>query len=178
MAGHSHWKQIKVQKSAADQKRGKVFSKLLAAVSVAAKSEPNPQFNPRLRTAIAMAKESQVPQENIERAIKKAAEKNENLEEIRIECYGPGGAAIIAEAITNNSNRTINEIRLILKGLEGKMGNPGSVAWIFEAAGNDDELKPKFTQEVNDTDKEKLKALVGALENQEDVQRVYTNVKL
>ncbi|MEK7077138.1 MAG: YebC/PmpR family DNA-binding transcriptional regulator, partial [Patescibacteria group bacterium] len=104
MAGHSHWKQIKVQKGAADQKRGRVFSKLLAAVSIAAKSEANPQFNPRLRAAVAKAKENQVPQENIDRAIKKASEKNENLEEIRMECYGPGGAAIIAEAITDNSN--------------------------------------------------------------------------
>jgi|SRR3989338_4799023 len=176
MAGHSHWKQIKVQKGSADAKRAKVFSKLLAAVAVAAKGEANPQFNPRLRTAIAKAKENQVPQENIERAIKKASEKNENLEEVRIECYGPGGAAIIAEAITSNSNRTINEVRLILKEFEGKLGGPGSATWAFEPAGNDGGLKPKFAKEINDEDRKKLSVLIEVLENQDDVQRVYTNV--
>ncbi len=107
MSGHSHWAGIKHKKEITDQKRGKVFSKLLAAISAAAKSEPNPDFNPRLRTAIAKAKEVAVPQDNIERAVKRASEAGANLEELIFEAYGPGGIALIIEAIADNKNRVV-----------------------------------------------------------------------
>src|SRR3989344_3166194 len=122
MSGHSKWSQIKHKKGEADQKRGVAFSKLLNAISVAAKSEPNPDFNPRLRTAIEKAKEANVPKDNIERAINKAKE-GDALEEILIEAYGPEGVAVIIEAITDNSNRTISEIKNILAKHEAKIAN-------------------------------------------------------
>src|SRR3989344_1522407 len=105
MSGHSKWHQIKHKKGAADQKRGVAFSKLLNAISVAAKTESNPDFNPRLRSAVEKARESNVPKDNIERAINKAKESS-GLEEVLIEAYGPEGVAVIIEAITDNKNRT------------------------------------------------------------------------
>ncbi len=135
MSGHSHWAGIKHKKEATDQKRGKVFSKLLAAVSAAAKSEPNPDFNPRLRTAILKAREASVPQENIERAVKHAAEAGANLEELTFEAYGPGGIAIMIEAISDNKNRTVQEIKTVLKESGGKWAESGSVRWAFEPRG-------------------------------------------
>lgn len=165
MAGHSHWKQIKQQKGAADVKRGALFSKLLAAISVAAKQEPNPDFNPRLRSAVEKAKENKVPLENIERAISKAAEAK-NLEEIVIEAYGPEGAGLIIEAITDNRNRTISEIRHILDENGAKMATPGSVQW-----------KMKFPQPISPEGKQKLQELVKILEEHNDAQRVITNAQ-
>ena len=112
----------------------KVFSKLLALISAAAKTEPNPNFNPRLRTAIATAKEMAVPQDNIERAIKKASEADNNLEELIFEAYGPGGIAILIEAVSDNKNRAVQEIKTILKDHNGKWAETGSVQWAFENA--------------------------------------------
>jgi YebC/PmpR family DNA-binding regulatory protein len=175
MSGHSHWAGIKHKKEATDQKRGKVFSKLLAAVSAAAKSEPNPDFNPRLRTAIAKAREASVPQENIERAVKRAAEAGADLEELVFEAYGPGGIAIIMDAVSDNRNRTVQEIKLILKELNGKWAESGSVRWAFEAKGGEGGWQPKFPQEVSEEDAKKLSALVDALEDNDDVQNVFTN---
>ena len=117
MAGHSHWKQIKEHKGSADVKRGAVFSKLLRAISAAARDDNNPDFNPRLRSAIQKAKEFNVPQENIERAIKKASNETA-LEEVIMEAYGPGGAALMILGLTNNKNRTTNEVKNILKDFE------------------------------------------------------------
>ncbi len=100
MSGHSHWSGIKHKKEITDQKRGKIFSKLLVTISTAAKKESDPNFNPRLRTVIAKAKEAGVPQDNIERAVKKAKETDGNLDELLFEAYGPSGIAILVEART------------------------------------------------------------------------------
>lgn len=175
MAGHSHWKQIKIQKASADKKRGRVFSKLLKAISAAARKDPNPQFNPRLRTTIEKAKEENVPQENIERAIKKSVEEK-TFQEITMECYGPGGIAIIIEGVTDNTNRTVQEIKLILKERGGKWAEPGSVRWAFAYNRETNEWTPTFAQNINEEDKMKLAELREALEEHEDVQKVYTNV--
>jgi len=174
MSGHSKWSQIKHKKEAADQKRGKVFSKLLSAILAAAKSEPNPEFNPRLRTAIEKAKESNVPGENIERALRHASESGQNIEELIFEAYGPGGAAILIEAISDNKNRTIQKIKKTLNEFGAKWAESGSVRWAFEqlSAGG---WKAKFPQELSDEDKNKLKILIEALEENDDVQKVYTN---
>ena len=179
MSGHSHWSGIKHKKGAKDAKRGVIFSKLLNAVSVAAKSEPNPQFNPRLRTAIETAREANVPNENIERAIKKAGDKSDALEELTIEAYGPGGAAILIEAITDSRNRTISEIKKIILDNGCKWAEPGSVRWAFEPTGNNSHgtggWLPKFPQALNTEDKEKLLLAIETLEEHDDVQMVYTN---
>ncbi len=183
MSGHSHWSGIKHKKGTVDQKRGKVFSKLLTAISAAAKSEQNPDFNPRLRTAVQKAKEASVPAENIERAIKRASESGQNLEELTFEAYGPGGAAIIIEAISDNRNRTVAEVKKILNEAGGKWAGVGSVRWSFQYTdphGPDTDKRggwtPKFLQEINDDDKTNLKALIVVLEEHDDVQRVYCNV--
>jgi YebC/PmpR family DNA-binding regulatory protein len=175
MSGHSHWAGIKHKKEITDKKRGKIFSKLLALISAAARTEPNPDFNPRLRTAVAKAREAAVPAENIERAIKRASDPDEDLEELIFEAYGPAGVAILIEAISSSRNRTVQEMKNILKDHNGKWAETGSVQWAFEKTA--DGWMAKFPQEISDDDLEKLAALVEAFEDNDDVQSVYTTVK-
>lgn len=176
MSGHSHWAGIKRKKGANDQKRGQVFSKLLNAIAIAARQEPNPEFNPRLRTTIDKAKENSVPQENIERAIKRASE-DKNLEELTIEAYGPEGTALIIQAITDNRNRTVAEIRKILNDNEAKWAEQGGARWAYEQVKTDSglEWKEKFKQRVSAEAAKKLEKLIDELLEQSDVQEVYSN---
>lgn len=174
MSGHNKWKQIKHKKGITDKKRSQNFSKLLKAIRVAAKNDSNPEFNPRLRSVIDKAKEFQVPQDSIERAIEQSGEKD--LEEVVIEAYGPGGSALIVEAVTDNTNRTINEIKNILKNMGAKFAEPGSVRWSFESPTSETGWTPKFKQELNELDLEKLTQLVETLEEHDDVQKISTNV--
>jgi len=174
MSGHNKWKQIKHKKEAVDKKRGQLFVKLLNAVRIAAKDEPNSDFNPRLRTVIEKAKKAHVPQENIERALKQSD--NKNLEEVVVEAYGPAGSAIIIEAITDNTSRTINEIKNILSDYGAKFAEQGSVRWAFLPPSNIDTLwQPKFKQELSLKDQQKFNELIEALEEQNDVQKISTN---
>ncbi|MBI3589236.1 MAG: YebC/PmpR family DNA-binding transcriptional regulator [Candidatus Liptonbacteria bacterium] len=179
MSGHNKWGQIKHQKEITDQKRGRVFSKLLNAVSIAARVDQNPQFNPQLRTAIQKAKDANVPNENIERAIKKTSELERNLDELDLEAYGPGGSAILIEAITDNRNRTVAEIKKILSDYSGKWAESGSVTWAFEKKQINHETiwTPKFPQAIIDVnDSLKLKTLIKKLEAHEDIQKVFSNI--
>jgi len=177
MSGHSHWAGIKHKKGSADQKRGLVFSKLLNAISIAAKTETNPQFNPRLRTAVEKAQQNNVPKDNIERAIKRATEQKD-LEELLIEAYGPEGSAILIEAVTDSRNRTISEIKKILSDNNAKFGEQGSVKWAFESLNSDDGIiwQVKFKQEIPEEGKKKLQELIDELEERDDVQKIYTNI--
>ncbi len=170
MSGHSHWAGIKNKKEVTDQKRGKVFSKLLNAISIAARVNPDLQFNPRLRQAVEKAKENQVPLENIEKAIKRASE-DKNLEELLIEAYGPGGCPILIEAVSDSKNRTIAEIKKILSENESKLAAPGSVMWAFEKISEG--WKTKFPQEIKSQNSEKIKKLAEELENHDDIQKIY-----
>jgi YebC/PmpR family DNA-binding regulatory protein len=174
MSGHSHWAGIKHKKEITDQKRGKIFSKLLAAISAAARTETNPDFNPRLRTAISKAKEASVPADNIERAIKKASD-SKDLEELIFEAYGPGGSAILIEALSDNRNRTVQEIKLILKERNGKWAESGSVQWAFEKTMEG--WKAKFPQDIPEAEKNQLATLLETLEENDAVQEVYTNIQ-
>ena len=177
MSGHSHWAGIKHKKEITDHKRGKIFSKLCAAISAAAKTEPNPDFNPRLRTAIMTAKELTVPQDNIDRAIARAKEAGENLEDLIFGAYGPGGAAILIRAISDNKNRAVQEIKLTLKERNGKWAEAGSVQWAFEPTASDSsEWKAKFPIKISDEERDDLSNLIEALEENDDVQAVYTNI--
>jgi YebC/PmpR family DNA-binding regulatory protein len=177
MAGHSHWAGIKHKKEITDRKRGKVFSKLCAAISAAAKTEPNPDFNPRLRTAIMKAKESTVPQDNIDRAITRAKEAGESLEDLVFEAYGPGGTAILIHAISDNKNRTVQEIKLILKERNGKWAETGSVQWAFEPETKGlNEWRARFPIKISDKEKDDLANLIEALEEDDNVQNVCTNI--
>lgn len=137
MAGHSKFKNIMYRKGAQDSKRAKVFSKHAREIYVAAKSGmPDPDKNPRLRTAILAARAVNTPKDNIERAIKKAeGSGGENYEEVRYEGYGPGGTAVIVEALTDNRNRTASEVRSTFAKHGGNMGESGSVGFMFERMG-------------------------------------------
>lgn len=175
MSGHSHWAGIKYKKGTADQKRSKIFSKLLNTISIAAKIEINPQFNPKLRTAIGKAQRNNIPKDNIKRAIKRASE-NKDLEELIIEAHGPEGAAILIEAVTDNRNRTISEIKKILSDNNAKFGEQGSVQWAFEwVEGEHENWKAKFKQDVSESALQKIKVLAEKLEDRDDVQNIYTN---
>lgn len=138
MAGHSKWANIKHKKGREDAKRGKVFTKLIKEVTVAARmGGGDPAANPRLRSAIAAAKAENMPKDNLERAIKKGTGELEgvNYEEIVYEGYGPGGAAVIVESLTDNKNRAIAEIRHIFTKHGGNIGSNGCVAWMFDKKG-------------------------------------------
>ncbi|MDO8664684.1 MAG: YebC/PmpR family DNA-binding transcriptional regulator [Candidatus Liptonbacteria bacterium] len=183
MSGHSHWSGIKHKKEITDKKRGKVFSKLLKAVTAAARTEPNPDFNPRLRTTIQKAKELSVPLDNIGRAIKKASEPGAVIEELLMESYGPCGSALLIEALTDSKNRTISEVKKILSVHGAKWAEPGSVRWAFSQSadlrGLDADSRrnwvPKFPQDISKEDGDRLSVLIEALEEHEDVQEIYTN---
>lgn len=176
MAGHSHWAGIKHKKEAEDKKRGQIFSKILLAITAAAKIDANPEFNPKLRALIEKAKDLKVPQENIERAISRAKEAGNVTEELILEAYGPAGAGILIEATTDNKNRTIAEIKNILNETGAKWAETGSVRWAFEESQG--VWRPKFIGEIKDEEKNKLKKIIEALKNHNDVQEVYTNVNL
>ncbi|HSG33953.1 MAG TPA: YebC/PmpR family DNA-binding transcriptional regulator [Sphingomonadaceae bacterium] len=137
MAGHSKFKNIMHRKGAQDKKRSNLFSKLSREITVAAKmGTPDPDMNPRLRLAINNAKAQSMPKDNIQRAIDKAAGGDEeNYEEVRYEGYGPGGSAIIVEALTDNRNRTASNVRSIFSKHGGNLGTEGSVAHGFERKG-------------------------------------------
>lgn len=175
MSGHSHWAGIKHQKEITDKKRAKIFSKLLVAISVAARKEPDPNFNPRLRTAVQKAREASVPADNIDRAIKKTSDPSGALEELLFEAYGPGGAALLISAISDKSNRTVQEVKNVLNENCGKWAEPGSVKWAFEPARGGESWTAKFPLSLSKEDKEKLENLISALEDLDDVQEVFTN---
>jgi YebC/PmpR family DNA-binding regulatory protein len=138
MSGHSKWSTIKHKKGAADAKRGKVFTRIIKEMSVAARlGGGDPEGNPRLRAAVAEAKASNMPKDNIDRAIKRGTGEMEGViyEEVTYEGYGPGGVAIIVEALTDNTNRTTPEIRHMFEKHGGNFGTPGSVKFQFEKKG-------------------------------------------
>jgi YebC/PmpR family DNA-binding regulatory protein len=138
MGGHSHWKGIKEKKGAADAKRGKLFAKLLRAIEVSARQgDPNPENNPTLFDAIQRAKDASMPKENIERAIKRASGDlaGENWERIFYEGYGAGGVAMLCDALTNNRNRTSQDLRAIFRKHNGNLAEPGAVQWLFDRKG-------------------------------------------
>ncbi len=138
MAGHSKWSKIKRKKAANDAKQGAIFTKLIREITVAAREGGgNPDFNPRLRLAIDTAKGENMPNDNIDRAIKKGTGELEgvNYEEITYEGYGPNGVALFIETLTDNPNRTVADIRYVLGRHNGSLGTSGSVAWQFDRKG-------------------------------------------
>ncbi len=236
MSGHSKWHSIRHKKGIVDAKRGKMFTKLIKEITVATRmGDPDPETNPRLRTAVATAKAANMPKDNIERAIKKGAGELEgvNYEEITYEGYGPAGAAVMVESLTDNKNRTVADIRYIFSKNSGNMGESGCVSWLFEKRGvilvegtnkDVDELLdvaleagaldvneegsvfevttefvgldsvkkaieksgfeivtaeitmlPKSTVTLNGKDAEKMLKLMDALEDNDDVQKVFAN---
>jgi YebC/PmpR family DNA-binding regulatory protein len=175
MSGHSKWSTIKHKKAAKDAKRGKVFTKLIKEITVAARMGGGDiNANPRLRTAVITARQSSMPADNIERAIKKGTGELEGVsyEEITYEGYGPGGVAVMVETLTDNKNRTLPEIRSIFDKNAGNLGSAGTVAWIFTKKG-------LLTVERKGVDEDKvmeaaLEAGADDVQESDDVLEVYT----
>jgi YebC/PmpR family DNA-binding regulatory protein len=138
MSGHSKWASIKHKKGALDAKRGKIFTRLIKELTVAARAAGgDPDMNPRLRTIIADAKAANMPAENIKRAIRRGTgeEPGVSYEEAQYEAYGPGGAAVIIEVLTDNKNRTVGELRHLLEKHAGNLASTNAVAWMFSKKG-------------------------------------------
>lgn len=183
MSGHNKWSQIKHQKGAKDQKRAALFTKILGAIAIAAKANPKPEDNPRLRTLVEKARAASVPNENIERAINRAKEQKD-LKEFVFECIGPEGIAIVVEGVTDSSNRTMQQLRTLVQDLGAKPADPGSLLWAFELI---DEVldgiptrhyRAKFPQPATDEIKTQMAGIISALDNHEDVQRVVANYEV
>src|SRR5512143_4236803 len=134
MSGHSKWATIKHKKGALDAKRGKLFTRVIKEIRIAARNGGDPDMNPRLRTAITAAKAVSMPADNIKRAILRGTGELEGgqIDEIMFEGYGPGGAAVLVMVATDNRNRTVSDIRHIFSKQGGNLGEQGSVAWMFE----------------------------------------------
>lgn len=179
MSGHSHWSTIKHKKGAADAKRGKVFSRLSHLISIAAREKGgDPDSNPKLRLAIEKAREANMPNENIERAIKKGTGELEGvrIEEVTYEAYGPAGIALIIEVITDNKNRTLAEVKHILSRFGGKIAEVGSVKYLFDRQGA--EWVPKYPIEsVSEATQKQIERLFEALDDNDDVHEIYSNLK-
>ena len=184
MSGHSHWSKIKYKKTATDAKRGKAFSKIAREISMAAKEKgKDPETNPSLRAIIDKAKNFNMPKDNIDRAIKKGIGelKGEVLENITLEAYGQAGIALIIEGITDNKNRTLGEIKQILNQFQGKLAGPGSVKWMFERKIDAEtgllSWSAKEKVELEEKDRDSCQKLFDALNENESVQKVYSNLK-
>ncbi|OGZ44312.1 MAG: hypothetical protein A3J55_03380 [Candidatus Ryanbacteria bacterium RIFCSPHIGHO2_02_FULL_45_17b] len=176
MSGHSKWSQIKHKKGTTDAKRSKLFSQLSRIITLAAREKGvDPSLNPSLRAAIEKAQQVNMPKDTIERAIIKAASNEDQLSRVLYEAYGPGGIAIIIEGITDNNNRTFAEVRNILETHAAKMTHGGAL-WAFEKDG--EHWKPNTMIPVGEAIKKKIEELTEALQEHDDVQEVYTNLKL
>ena len=150
MSGHSKWATIKHKKGALDAKRGKIFTRVIKEITIAAKSGGDPDTNPRLRTAIAAAKAENMPADNIKRAIQRGTGElpGVNYEEFSLEGYGPGGVAVLVEISTDNRNRTVSEIRHAFGKHGGNMAEAGAVSWMFHKKG--DIVVPKSAAKEDD----------------------------
>jgi len=178
MSGHSKWSTIKHKKAAKDAKKGKLFTKLIKEITVAARMGGGDiNANPRLRTAVLTARSASMPTENIDRAIKKGTGELEGVtyDEIQYEGYGPGGAAILAHVLTDNKNRTVSEIRRLFTKHGGNMGEAGCVAWMFDKKG-------LITIEKTQVDEDRLMGIVldaGAedVRDEDEIFEVTTTVE-
>jgi YebC/PmpR family DNA-binding regulatory protein len=184
MSGHSKWATIKRKKAALDSKRGKIFTKLIKEITIAARAGGDPAGNPRLRLAVDNAKAQNMPMDNIERAIKKATGELEGVtyHELTYEGYGPAGVAVLVEVATDNKNRTVAEVRHLFSKSGGAMGETGSVAWMFDRKGiitlpaagkKEDEVMEVVLEAGADdlTTQEEYFEIQTAIENFEPVRR-------
>lgn len=173
MSGHNKWSKIKHKKAAGDAAKSRVFSKHAAIIAMESRNAAGNLASPGLAAAIERAKKDSMPKENIDRAVAKGAGAGAAaLEEVMFEAFGPGGTAMIITAVTDNNNRTAPEIRHILSKAGYALGTPGSAAWAFTKV--DTRYVPQNPTELSDADGEKLAELVETLEENEDVQDVFT----
>ena len=175
MSGHSKWAQIKRQKASEDQKRSKLFSVLGRQLALEARKANGDRSLPGLRRAIEKAKENNMPGDTIERSIKAAlGQGGTNYEEVTYEAYGPGGAALILEGITDNKNRTSQEIKHLLSKHNSSLATPGAVTWAFQKI--DGGWQATTPLELSEVDTQALANLLDELETNEDIKTITTNV--
>lgn len=176
MAGHNKFSKIKHQKAKNDGQKSKIFGKLVRFITVEAKKAGGNLKSPGLALAIEKAKKENMPNDTIDRAIKKATTDNSaQMENIQYESYGPGGIAILIEALTDNRNKAAQEIKAILARHGAELASPGSASWAFTKG--PEGIVPNMTMPLEDADIEKLQALVEDLEENDEVQDVYTNAE-
>jgi YebC/PmpR family DNA-binding regulatory protein len=177
MSGHNKFSKIKRLKAKNDAQKSKVFTKIVRLITVEAKKAKGDINAPGVRAVIEKAKEANMPSDNIERAVKKASTDNSaDMEEITYEAYGPAGIAIMIDVLTDNRNRAAGEVKHILSSNGASLATPGSASWAFERT--HEGWIPKTTMPISDEDAEKLEKLLDALEDNDDVQEVYTNIEL
>lgn len=189
MSGHSKWSQIKHKKALTDAQKSRHFAKLARQITVAVKENgADPNANPALRATIEKARSANMPSDNIERAIKRASGEKEALEEVLFEAYGPGGAAILITGITDNKNRTTQEIKHILSERGVKLAAPGSARFLFSAPSGrdlasggqktDDGWQAQALLPVDEKSKAELTKLFDTLDEHDDIQDIFTNADL
>lgn len=177
MSGHNKWSKIKNKKAVTDARKSKIFTKMVRLLTVEAKKSKGNLNSPGLKTVIEKAKSFNVPNDTIDRAIKKASSDNSAaMESITYESYGPGGVALIIEALTENRNKAAGEIKHILSESGCELAAIGSASWAFTRS-PDGTWTPNMTLPLTDEDYEKLEKLVDALEDNDEVQEVYTNAE-
>jgi YebC/PmpR family DNA-binding regulatory protein len=175
MSGHNKWSKIKNKKAVTDAKKSKSFSKIVKFIQAESRKADGDINSPGLRLAISKAKEVNMPKENIERAIKSGSEKGSGVEEITYEAYGPGGCAIIIQALTDNRNKAAAEVKHILTKNGFSLAGIGSVTWAFEK--KEGEWISKNKMSIPKEEEEKLESILEELEDNDEVQEVFTNVE-
>ncbi len=176
MSGHNKWSKIKNKKAATDAAKSKIFSKMAKLISTASRQVKGDVSSPVLRAAIEKAREYNMPADNIDRAVKKGAGSDaQALEAITYEAYGPGGSALIVETLTDNRNKAAQEVKFILSKHGFSLATPGSATWAFTKEGV--EYKPNMTIPLSEGDGKVLGALIEELEDNDEVQEVYTNAE-
>ncbi len=174
MSGHNKWSKIKNKKAVTDAAKSKIFSKMARLISTASRQVGSDTSSPILRATIDKAREYNMPADNIERAVKKGAgSEAENLEAITYEAYGPSGSALIIEALTTNRNKAAQEVKFILSKHSFSLATKGSASWAFSKEGG--EWMPHTTIELSQDDGKILESLIEDLEDNDEVQEVYTN---
>jgi YebC/PmpR family DNA-binding regulatory protein len=174
MSGHNKWSKIKHKKAATDAQKSKLFGKLAKLITTESKRVGGDSSAPSLRAVIDKAKSENMPSDNIDRAVKKGMSTDAAaMEFVQYEAYGPGGCGIIIEGLTDNKNRTAQEIKHILSKNGLALAAPGSAMWMFTKG--DDGLEATTTIDLSDTDGAKLETILEVLEEHDDVQEVYTN---
>jgi len=175
MSGHNKWSKIKNQKAVTDGQKSKLFTKAVRLLTVEAKKAHGDMNAPGLITAIKKAREVNMPNDNIERAVKKASSEPANMDTIIYEAYGPGGCAMVIEALTDNRNKAAQEVKHVLSLHGTELAGIGAATWAFEKT--HEGYKPNSMIALGDEDGAKLGELIEALEENDEVQNVYTNAE-
>lgn len=176
MSGHNKWSQIQRQKGATDAAKSKAFSRFSRLITIESKKSNGDVTSAGLAAAISRAKAINMPKDSIDRAVTKGTSKDAGeLEQVSYEFYGPGGAAVIVNALTDNRNRTTQEIKHLISKNGFELGTPGSAAWAFTKAADGTYSPNEPLMEISDVDGEKFSQLLDAIDEHEDVQDIFTN---